>query len=454
MSVKRWLNNFERETSRRNYLYALNLFVGYRKKNPDVLVREAKADPETMEDCLKEFYHHLKNLGYAAKSRIILYGAVRSFFTWNGVKLGKRPRGFGKGVTYEGRRLLTRTEIARMIDVSSSLRDKAIIAVAAWSGQREGILRALKWGMVREQIEHGNDIVVVRVPAVLLDGDGRNVNKTETEYMFAFGGEAIEYIRKMMEQRKEWGEPITDDSWLFRSYRVHRPGTLNPIPLPKNSKSTPLKPNKLNLVIQRAAEKAGIQKSVKRLKDGKSQHEVHLHAFRRYWKHQMRKAGINDDEFLNFILGHKPPYEGAYDKYTEELIVKLYRQASPYLSLTRTEEEIAKVKEDAAIEALRHLAKTFGIDPMRIRIEREKELGRTPTPSEEIEAIQNEIRKFIVHPVKVKEDTKNLDTNTNNNCKKYESKVVSEDELLPYLDEGWDVVKELSNGKIVIRRPL
>jgi hypothetical protein len=91
---------------------------------------------------------------------------------------------------------------------------------------------------------------------------------------------------------------------------------------------------------------------------------------------------------------------------------------------------------------------------MRIRIEKEKELGRTPTPSEEIEAIQNEIRKFIVHPIKIKEDTGNSDTNTSNNCKKYKSKIVSEDELLPYLDEGWDVVKELSNGKIVIRRLL
>jgi len=168
----------------------------------------------------------------------------------------------------------------------------------------------------------------------------------------------------------------------------------------------------------------------------------------------MRRAGINDDEFLNFILGHKPAYEGAYDKYTEELVVQLYRQASPYLSLTRAEEEIAKVKEEAAIEALRHLAKTFGIDPMRIRIEKEKELGRKPTPSEEIEAIQNEIRKFIVHPVKIKEDVGNPHTNTNNNCRRYESKIVSEDELLPYLNEGWDVVKELANGKIVIRRPL
>jgi len=38
--------------------------------------------------------------------------------------------------------------------------------------------------------------------------------------------------------------------------------------------------------------------------------------------------------------------------------------------------------------------------------------------------------------------------------KPFESKIVFEDELTAYLDEGWDLVKELSNGKIVIRRLL
>jgi hypothetical protein len=34
----------------------------------------------------------------------------------------------------------------------------------------------------------------------------------------------------------------------------------------------------------------------------------------------------------------------------------------------------------------------------------------------------------------------------------YETRVVTERELVPLLNAGWDIVKELSNGKIVIRR--
>jgi len=41
-----------------------------------------------------------------------------------------------------------------------------------------------------------------------------------------------------------------------------------------------------------------------------------------------------------------------------------------------------------------------------------------------------------------------------NSAKPFESRIISEDELTAYPDEGWDLVKELSNGKIVIRRRL
>ena len=41
-----------------------------------------------------------------------------------------------------------------------------------------------------------------------------------------------------------------------------------------------------------------------------------------------------------------------------------------------------------------------------------------------------------------------------NGGKPFESRIISEEELTGYLDEGRDLVKELSNGKIVIRRPL
>ena len=39
-----------------------------------------------------------------------------------------------------------------------------------------------------------------------------------------------------------------------------------------------------------------------------------------------------------------------------------------------------------------------------------------------------------------------------NSGKPFGSRIMGEDELTGYLDEGWDLVKELSNGKIVIMK--
>jgi hypothetical protein len=46
------------------------------------------------------------------------------------------------------------------------------------------------------------------------------------------------------------------------------------------------------------------------------------------------------------------------------------------------------------------------------------------------------------------------DTIENGDCARYENKVISEGELVGYLDHGWEIVKELKNTKIVMRRNL
>ena len=51
-------------------------------------------------------------------------------------------------------------------------------------------------------------------------------------------------------------------------------------------------------------------------------------------------------------------------------------------------------------------------------------------------------------------DPEDVDGCENGNCRKIETKIVPENELVPHLDEGWDLVKELKSGKIVIKRNL
>jgi len=40
----------------------------------------------------------------------------------------------------------------------------------------------------------------------------------------------------------------------------------------------------------------------------------------------------------------------------------------------------------------------------------------------------------------------------NSNGKPYSSKIVGEDQLVQYVEEGWEIVKELSNGRFLIKK--
>jgi len=76
------------------------------------------------------------------------------------------------------------------------------------------------------------------------------------------------------------------------------------------------------------------------------------------------------------------------------------------------------LKEEATLEAIRRFAEAFGIYPMMIKIEREKEFGRELSASEEIKLVQNELKKL-------------------REGKQDPQRIVIEEELEGYLAEGW-----------------
>jgi hypothetical protein len=123
-------------------------------------------------------------------------------------------------------------------------------------------------------------------------------------------------------------------------------------------------------------------------------------------------------------------------------------KVEPYLNLISNpngdfSKRMDRLRSEVVLESVRSFAKALGIDPMRVRIEKRKELKREPTPEEEVQLLQEEVKRLrIVQP-----------ENGNNSCKPYSSKVIAEDELAPYVEEGWEIVRELSNGRYLVKRP-
>ncbi len=189
--VRQWLLNLSQGTHR-NYKFYLRKFMGFSGWNPDQILERAKADPKAVHVRLKEFWYQMKDHErLASNTRAAAYRAVRSFLFWHDLPIGKTPREFHGKAQYEPYHALEPQEISLMIDYARSARDQALITFLAQSGQRVGILTALKYGHLQDQVERGVNPVLINVTPEMIGQQGVNVNKGKILYSFAIGREGL-----------------------------------------------------------------------------------------------------------------------------------------------------------------------------------------------------------------------------------------------------------------------
>lgn len=102
--------------------------------------------------------------------------------------------------------------------------------------------------------------------------------------------------------------------------------------------------------------------------------------------------------------------------------------------------DLDSIKKDLLLSLMRQQCQAIGFDANRIAIQKEKEMGTKLTIDEEIEVLQKEIMDVT------------LGRKVENN--KHEHKIVTEGELTGYLNQGWKLLQETSNGKFVVRNPM
>jgi hypothetical protein len=163
-------------------------------------------------------------------------------------------------------------------------------------------------------------------------------------------------------------------------------------------------------------------------------YHIHAHEFRDLFKSLCTLNGVNPVA-SEFFLGHRIDKLG-YDKspeYDIDWFKREYLKVEPQLNLLSGAGNREDMKKEVALEAIRRFGEAFGIDPMKIRIERQRELGRTLESDEEIQLITNEIRRLR----EPRDDPQIL---------------VDESELEQYLLDGWQYVATLPSSKILIRK--
>jgi hypothetical protein len=143
--------------------------------------------------------------------------------------------------------------------------------------------------------------------------------------------------------------------------------------------------------------------------------------------------------YRQFFMGHKGDIEARYTTNKGRLPPNLiedmrmaYNNSAFFLS---TIEQAPADTKEMLLQMWREQARMYGIDPLKIRIEKTQD--RTNLQMEIVKRTAPQLAK-----------PGSTYTNHNGNI----HKIIEEKQLVKHLNDGWELVKELANGKMLVRK--
>ncbi len=298
-----------------------------------------------------EYYRDYVEKGYSSNTCRNAPMAIRSFLSYNEIRFGKFPFSMHGDSEYESRRIFTRQEVFRMLVGARTPRDKALISFVLQSAQRVGVITNVRYGDVRRQIEDSISPVVIDVKP--------SIAKFKIRHSFAIGQECVDFIKIMISNREKAGEPVDDESFLFRSLSLGWKRVGDKLVFQgaahRYERGDSLNPPTVGIIMRNAAIAGGVPVNKTSSKPNLPlaiRYEIHPHAFRRWWKNMMRRGGVTDPAFLDFILGHSEPYRGAYDTFDHDYIRKEYSKAEPQLTFLRNRSDLVQGRQESNFQRI------------------------------------------------------------------------------------------------------
>lgn len=386
------------------------------------MVESAKRDMAKFQDGVEDLVSNLESEGKSPGYIVDLVKTLKSWLRYNDVTLTRKIKVSNSTATptIEGEQVPSQDELARIFRASPS-RVKiaaALIALADLRPQTIGNHNGGDGLMLKDlpevRIENG-EVRFEKIPTII--AVRATLSKTKHKYFTFLSSEGCTYLKEYLDQRLRSGEKLVPETPLIGHER------------PRKATKQFLLTRKVTHLIRMCMRKAGIRKRP--------------YVLRAYAETQLiiaESKGKISHPYLQFIAGHKGDIEARYS--TNKGILppdmiedmrKCYKNCEPFLDTTVRQVEQGDIVKEAKIEALKSIAKTmFGIDLIDIKIAREKESGKQLNPDEEIELLENEIKKLREHQ----------DPQT----------IVAEEELEKHLAEGWEFVSVLPSKKILIRK--
>jgi integrase len=271
--------------------------------------------------------------------------ALRSFLKANGFRVEELVLEDSYRAMKRPEYVPTKEEVCKMASVCG-LKWRATILCLFQSGLRNSTLRALSYGMLKEQIE--SDVVPIKVHVT---GELRKVVpdacKEGVDYWTFFGAEASEALRQYINWRKERYGKIDDDELLF-------PSESRTKPIEKRLR-TPMDQWHLTRIVKKAARRAGI----------KEWQNIRAHSLRKTFRAVLDAGYIDGGQLAEddkeYLMGHKLP--GAKEPYHNANVDVL---AQRYMKLRWAVE--GAMSKEAKVEAIKAFARSLGIKEIEVKM--------------------------------------------------------------------------------------
>jgi len=355
------------EDSRKSYCHALFSFCRFANKTPDDLVQMKKRQLEIL---LEEFGYYKRRKrnhreGNCPNTINTVMRNLKTFFHCNGFRNEQElyvefHRVIGRARTRK-EYVPTPEEAWRVAECTGSLRDKAIILVLFTAGLRNGTLRAILYGDVREELERVEGPVLIKVYPEMKKLVP-TACKNNIEYATFIPKDAIAVLKLYIAQRFAKVGKIEDNEPLFAS-------EYNQLPRTNRVKST-ISERQLQIIIKEAAKRAGL----------KEWRKVTPHCFRKTYetllRSRLRDGSRLDMQTIIYLMGHRQP--GSQEPYFDRSKIEHMRNQYSRLKFGRAAvENKFKVLKAAVARAFEET----GIDPEQVILDYVKMKQDSTEPS-------------------------------------------------------------------------
>ena len=426
-SVDRVLRYYKRKTqsegTKGNVCQTLKNFCEFVGKDPDELVGLGVAE---VSESVQLYVDSLAGKDFSIRYVNSSLAFLKTFFKVNGFKEG---RSLDVERHYQPARYMKRSEYipmsAEIFDMalaSGSLRNKALVLALYTSGLRNSTLRALLYRDVKDELERGLRIVKLPIYPEMKRMDA-GACKGNIPYYSFMAKEATEAVRQYLAERRLKGGFIGDDEPLFASESTNVSAGV--------SRRTPVMKKSLGAMVKRAARKAGVKHS----------QDVRPHCLRKAFESALRNAGL-DPKDQEFLMGHILPrtQDTYYDKTKADGLRRKYGQVSFFPERTYSDEDLRK-------RQVLDTVKLLGYSDDRI-----KRIEEALAKYEKVDEALDEIKKLDSKSNNRSGNGK-VENQHSGSYSKAEVRIVrGERRLVRFLGENWDLVKELSQDRFVLKR--